>query len=123
MKSLSVKVEVILVVIGFALFTYGKVWGEDWKYIGEAYQGIYFYDTSRMRRPSNGIVKVWIRILYTKKGVNYMVGRLGQKFESLNYAIVLFEYDCGGKKKQILPIAFYSKDGKILIPPDNRISN
>jgi len=121
MKSLSATLGVI--VVGLAIFGNAEVWGEDWKYIGEAYEGKYFYDANRMTRPSKGIVRVWIKVLYTEKGVNYMVSLLGGKYATLSYAIVLFDYHCGDNKKQIVPIGFYSKNGKVLISSDNQTSN
>jgi len=123
MKSLSVRVRVILVVIGFAFSSYAEVGGGNWKYIGEAYEGIYFYDGARITRPSEDTARVWIRILYTQEGINRMVSLLGRKYETLSYAIALFQYQCRDKKKQIVPIAFYSKDGKVLISADDRIFN
>ncbi len=121
MKSLLVKLRIVL--IWLIIFGYAEAWGADWKYIGKAYQGMYFYDAGSMRRSSEGIVKVWIKVLYTEEGVNYMVKLLGRKYETLSYAIILFEYRCGDKVKQIVPIAFYSGDGKVLISADNRTSD
>ncbi len=84
---------------------------------------MYFYDVSSIKRSSEGIVRVWIKVLYTEEGVNYMVKLLGRKYETLSYAIVLFEYRCGDKEKQIVPITFYSEDGKVLISADHRTTN
>jgi len=84
---------------------------------------MYFYDGTRIIRPSEDTVRVWIRILYTQEGVNRMVSLLGRKYETLSYSIALFQYQCRDKKKQIVPIAFYSKDGKVLISADDRIFN
>jgi len=39
MKSLSVKLGVILAVVGLALFGYADVWGEDWKYFTSGADG------------------------------------------------------------------------------------
>jgi hypothetical protein len=122
MKSLSVKLGVILVVIGLTISSYAELWGADWKYIEETYAGKFFYDAESIR-PSKDIVRVWIKVLYTEKGVNYMVRLLGEKYRTLSYAMLLFEYHCGDKKKCILPITCYSKDGKVLISADDQNSN
>ncbi len=121
MKSLLGKLGVIL--IGLAIFTYGEVWGASWRYIDQADDGMYYYDADRITRPSQGSVRVWIKVLYMEKGVHDMVRLLGKKYETLSYAIALFEYNCGDKKKVIVPIAFYSEDGKLLIPDYRQISN
>ncbi|MGB7574018.1 MAG: surface-adhesin E family protein [Thermodesulfobacteriota bacterium] len=121
MKSL-LGVGVILVVI--ALLTLGnlKAWGADWKYIEETYAGKFFYDADSIR-PSKDIGRVWIKLVYTEKGVNYMVSFLGEKYRTLSYAILLFEYHCGDKKKCIVPVVCYSRDGKVLISADDQNPN
>jgi hypothetical protein len=120
MKSLLGKLGVTL--IGLAIFGYTEAWGEDWKYIEEAYAGKYFYDADSIR-PSEDIVRVWVKVIYTEKGVNYMVSLLGGKYRTLSYAVFLFEYHCGDKKKRVLPIGCYSKDGKVLISTDDQNFN
>lgn len=122
MKSLLGKLGIILVVIGLVILAHAEVWGASWRYINQAYAGMYFYDADRVTRSSEGVVRVWIKVLYTEKGVNDMVSLLGKKYETLSYAIALFEYHCGNKEKEIVPIAFYSEDGKLLIPA-KQISN
>jgi len=122
MKSLSHKLGVSLIVIGLLIFAYAEVWGQAWKYIEETYSGGYFYDADRIRR-SEDIVTVWMKVLYTEKGVNYMVSLLGKKYKTLSYAIFLFEYHCRDKKKRIVPIVCYSKDGKVIISDDDQNPN
>ena len=110
---------VFLMVI--ALLTLGnlKAWGADWRYIEETYVGKFFYDAESIR-PSKDIGRVWIKVLYTEKGVKYTVSLLGEKYRTLSYAILLFEYHCGDKKKSIVPVVCYSKDGKLLISADDQ---
>jgi len=118
MKS-SLRGGVFLMVI--ALLTLGnlKAWGADWRYIEETYVGKFFYDAESIR-PSKDIGRVWIKVLYTEKGVKYTVSLLGEKYRTLSYAILLFEYHCGDKKKSIVPVVCYSKDGKLLISADDQ---
>jgi hypothetical protein len=118
MKSLLVK----FLCIGLILCFNAEVWGEAWKYIEETYSAGYFYDADRIRR-SEDIVTVWIKVLYTEKGVNYMVSLFGKKYRTLSRAMFLFEYHCGDKKKRILPIVCYSKDGKVIISADDQNPN
>jgi len=120
MKSSSAKLGLIL--IGFAIFGYTEVRGESWKYINQAYAGMYYYDADRITRQSEDIVRVWIKVLYTENGVHDMVLLLGKNFETLSYAIALFECHCGDKKKEIVPIGFYSEDRKLLLSA-KQISN
>ncbi len=118
MKSLMVKLSGIGVILSF----HADVWGAGWKYIEEAYAGKYLYDAESMR-PSKDIARVWTKVIYTEKGVNYMVSLRDGRYRTLSHAIFLFEFHCGDKKKCVLPIACYSKDGKVLISADDQNFN
>ena len=61
MKSLSVKLGFILVVIGLALFTSAEVWGEDWKLFKKTEDANFYYDKEDITRSPQKIVKVWIK--------------------------------------------------------------
>ncbi len=122
MKFVSVKARVVLVIIALAIFGCAELWGADWKYIEETYVGKYFYDAESIR-PSKNMVRVWIKVIYTEKGVNYMVSLLGGEYRTLGHAILLFEYHCGDKKKYVLPIACYSRSGELLIAAHDQSSN
>jgi hypothetical protein len=112
MKSLSVKVGVIL--IGFLIFGYAEVWGADWKiyYSNEMYSG--YYDVQSITHPSQNIVRVWVMYDYTKKGLLYMVEKLGEKYENLGYSKNLWEIDCLEKKFRILSLFYYDHEGKLI---------
>ena len=120
MKSSLGKLGVVL--IGLILFCRAEVWGESWKYVDQAYAGMYYYDADRITRQSEDIVRVWMKVLYTENGVHNMVRLLGKNFETLSYAIALFECHCGDKKKEIVPIGFYSEDRKLLLSA-SQVSN
>jgi hypothetical protein len=113
MKSLSVKVGVILV-IGLCIFTYTEVRGADWKYMGESKDGAYHYDATSVTRSSRNIVRVRIRLEYNDKGVIGMVREFGKDFENLKYTIGLDEINCPDKKMRNLTLTHYSKEGKII---------
>ena len=100
MKSLLGKLGVIL--IGLAIFGYAEVWGIDWKFFFSSEKCLFFYDAQSITRPSKNIVRVWIRMDYTKKGVIDMVGKFGKKYENLSYAIHLEEINCAEKKFRVL---------------------
>ncbi len=59
MKSLVVKVEVALLVVGFAICS-SMAWGADWKALTEATTGVFLYDAASINSPSQGLVRVWI---------------------------------------------------------------
>ena len=120
MKSLFGRLGVILVVIGFTIFSYAEVWGADWKLYAESDFANYYYDAEDIVRPSENIVRVWIRTLYTEKGVNQWkaknFGKVVQKFryENLSNSTNLWEINCAKKMHQILSSTFYNKDGSVI---------
>ena len=62
MKSLSVKLGVVLVFIGLTIFGYAEVWGADWKLFAETDSYECFYDAEDTVPSSNNIVDVWTKL-------------------------------------------------------------
>jgi hypothetical protein len=121
MKSLSVKLGIILVVIGLAIFASAEVWGEDWKLFKKTEDANFYYDKEDITRSPQKIVKVWIKQVYKKKGKMDMVNLVGARYENLSYSINSLEFDCGAKMVHFLSIAYHSKNGDVLDlenPPD-----
>ena len=119
MKPLSVMLGVIL--IGLAIFTKGEAWGEDWKLFKKTEDAQFYYDKKDIIHLTQKLVKVWIKQVYTKKGVIDMVNLVGPHFENLNYSINSLEFDCQTKLMRFLSMAYYSKDGDVVDienPPD-----
>ena len=119
MNSLSGKLGVI--VIGLAILSYSEVWGEDWKLFKKTEDAKFYYDKKDVTHLTKKIVKVWIRQVYTEKGVIDMVNLIGPRYENLGYSINSLEFDCGTKLLRFLSMAYYSKDEGILDlenPPD-----
>jgi hypothetical protein len=65
MKSLSVKLGVILFIIGPAIFGYAEVRGSDWTYYADTgIKGdVYYYDKESITFPSEGVVRVLERVI------------------------------------------------------------
>ncbi len=121
MKSSSVRLEVVLAVVGLALFGYADVWGEDWKLFKKTEDAKFYYDKHDITYLSHKMVKVWIRQVYTKKGKIDMIKLVGPRYESLSYSINSLEYDCAAKMVRFLSMTYYSKSGDVLHlenPPD-----
>ena len=108
MKSLLVKLEVVL--IGLTIFGYADVWGADWMFYGRTDKYLSFYDAKSITHPSENIVEVSERQDYTDKGVNFMVGELGKKYEKLDHLITLWQINCADKKFRFLSLTYYSKE-------------
>ena len=111
--NLSVKLGVL--VIGFSIFSYSEVWGADWKlFASNSEMGDFYYDVQHITRPSKDIVRVWVRLKYTDKGVSRTVKELGKAVENLSYAIGLEEMNCSGKRTRTLFVSHYSKEKTVL---------
>jgi len=59
MKSLSVRLVLILLVVGLSAGV-GKGWAADWKMFAEATTGVFRYDAASVASPSPGLKRVWI---------------------------------------------------------------
>lgn len=62
MKSLSVKLGVILFVIGL-IFGYAEAWDTDWKFYGNDGENAFYYDEESITSTTKHIVRVWVRII------------------------------------------------------------
>ncbi len=118
MKSLSVRLVGVLI-IGLLIFGHVEAWGADWRYLGKNEQGKSFYDTESITRPFKNVVRVLARWEYNQNGVSEIVKKLGKKYEGINYTISVEEINCSDKKKRILSLTDYSKEGKIIFSSSN----
>lgn len=112
MKSLLGKLGVIL--IGLVIFGYAEVRGADWVLYGETDTYKYYYDKESINRPSKNIVEVSEKQIYTDKGIIYMVGELGKKYENLSHSITLWQIDCANQNFRFLSLTHYSREEKVI---------
>jgi len=119
MKSLSITFWVIL--IGLVIFGYAEVWGEDWVRYGKRKIGSYYYNQQSVTRQAEDIVKVWNKIVFTKKGVEKIVERLGKSYENAGYDISLKEINCTDKTQRSISSNIYSRKGELLSTPPYNI--
>ena len=105
--------RVILAVVGFIILSLGlEGWGANWKYTVENVFGdVIFIDMASRTRPSDNIVRVWVKLVYSQKGVLQAVEETGkQECRDVNYTLNLMEYDCREKRSRILSEHCFSKD-------------
>jgi len=62
MKSISVKLGVILLIIGL-IFGHVEVWGVDWCHYGTSDMGQFYYDKDSLTYRPEGVVRVWERVI------------------------------------------------------------
>jgi hypothetical protein len=123
MKSLF-KLGVIL--IGLLIFVVGcqSTKGKDWKFFSSTdfYEGFYYVSKSHFLYKN--IVRVWIKLEYTGKGIAENVKMFGKDYENLSYSLQSWEIDCPAKNQRILSINQYSVEGNILKtkPAQRRLS-
>jgi hypothetical protein len=112
MKFLSVKLGVVL--IGFTIFSYGEVWGADWRFYGGCENFLGYYDVQSITRPSKNVVKVMIKWELTKNGVLFLVRDFSKKYLNLSYAINLVEINCAKKKTHFVSHTTFNNMGLII---------
>ncbi len=115
MKS-PVKLKVIILVVGLAIFGCAGRRAADWKLFAETQAdiGIIYYDAASITHPSKDIVRTWVRLVYSKDGVALQVKDLGKRYEDLSYTLSLLEVNCAAQKNRVLQSTSYSKDGKVI---------
>ncbi len=109
MKSFSVNLGVIL--IGLAIFTYTGVWGSDWKQwtrFGD------YYDVESITRPSKNIVRVWTKHVFPEEEVRKRMksgGKIAGDEDVLDCQLSLFEIDCAQRMARELSVSTYTMTG------------
>jgi hypothetical protein len=115
MKSLSVKLGVILFIIGLTIFGAIEAWGADWKLFDWSAAGSWYYDAGGITRLSQDIVRVWTIRKFTDKGVSEMVKKFGKQFKNIDHSKGFEEISCSEKKLRILSYIHYSKQGEVIL--------
>ena len=110
MKSLSVRLAVILI-IGLAIFGYAEVWGAGWKFLLKNDTGEYFYDADGITHPSKNIIGVWLRIIYSQKGIDEKATQYGEEYKELGETLMFWEINCADKTCCIVCLHDCSKSG------------
>jgi hypothetical protein len=109
MKSLSVKLEVIL--LGLSIFGYAEVCGAEWKFLLKNETGEYFYNAETITHPRENIFGGWIRIVYSQKGIDEKVAKYGDDYKELGETLMFWEINCAEKTCCILCLHDCSKSG------------
>jgi hypothetical protein len=118
MKPFLVKLGVIFI-IGVAMFGSAEVWGADWKFLLKNDTGKYFYDAQGITHPSENIYGVWLRIIYSQKGIDEMAAKFGEEYKNLCGTLILWEINCVDKKSCIVCSHDCSKHGGVIYSLSN----
>ena len=125
------KYGVIFAVIGFISFCFMEARGADWKPYAADNNGFSYYDSGSITRPSETIVRVWTKYVFTEGGRAGMVAKLGAKYRDVDRGLYYSELNCADKTFRLLSTTIYSKEGAVIfsdssvkewkpIPPDSR---
>ena len=103
-----------VILIGLTIFSYGEVWGEDWRLYAKTDLYECFYNAENMIRSSQDIVEVWTKLEYTERGIIETVKKFGKYYENLSHSLELWEINCAKKRHRLLSVTLYSVEGRIL---------
>jgi hypothetical protein len=112
MKSLSVKLGVILV--GLLIFGCAGMRETHWRVFDLNDEEIRYYYVEGIKHLTQNIVRVWVKVEYTDKGVMEKVQKLGKNYEDLKYTMMEEEINCLDKKWRDLSLHHYSKGEKVI---------
>ena len=107
--------RIILGIIGSIFSLYSMLWAADWKNVVKDRAGNqWLYDLTGITHPSEGIVRVWAKTIFSEKGKESLIKVRGRRFQDLSHCRTLRKYNCGEKKAITLAEIDYSKEGKVL---------
>jgi hypothetical protein len=118
MKSLLVRAGIVLVV-GLLFLDPSEGWGADWKFVLKNDTGEYFYDAERITHPSENIFGVWLRIIYSQKGIDEKAAKYGKEYKKLGETLMLWEINCADKMCCIVCLHDCSKSGGVICSLSN----
>jgi hypothetical protein len=122
MKSLLRKLEIILVVIGLAIFSFSEVWGETWEVLVSDHFGEISYRSDSVNYMPNNILRIWLNISYTEKGRQSflermkLMGEIPNSYNELRSTLTLFEIDCKNMRTKSIWVAYYDDKKKKIEP-------
>ncbi len=108
------KLRIAILVFGLIIISMGDVYGADWKPYWFSEKFLAYYDAQSINRPAKNIVRVWLKVDYTEKGVIDKVGNLGEKYENLSNTRALWEINCVEKKARMLSETAYDNGGGVI---------
>jgi hypothetical protein len=74
----------------------------------------WYYDSKSITHPSENIVRVWTKRIYTEKGRTDLASTMGARYRDTSYAEGYMELNCPDKMAHALSVIFYSKEGDII---------
>jgi hypothetical protein len=114
MKPNSMYLAILLSVVGFVVIGHSEICRADWVLLDKNEDAVFYYDKEDLKHSSSGIVTLWIKQVYTKKGIEGLPAIVGAGFRNLDHSITLSEVDCVGKMDLPLSTVYFSTSGEVL---------
>ena len=114
MKPTSMYLGILLSVVGFVVIGHSEMCRADWVLLDKNEDVHFYYDREDLKHSSSGIVTLWIKQVYTKKGGKDVGTAFGENFENLDHSVTLSEVDCVGRMVVFLSTVYFSKDKTVL---------
>ncbi len=91
------------------------VWGADWKTIGSSDTAFYYFDKENITHTSKDIVTVWMKAVFTEKGIREATELFGKDCENFSYITELYKINCKDKNYCILSMNYYAKEEMVIL--------
>jgi hypothetical protein len=110
----SVKLGVILFVIGIATFGCAGMRGDSWKSFSstDLYEAFYYVTKSHLLYKTT--VNVAVKVEYTKKGIAEYIKEFGNDYKNLSSSLQEWEVNCPARNERILFSNQYSAEGNLI---------
>ena len=102
------------------LFVHSFVEGAEWKYFTRTDFGEHFYNAEDLTHPAEDIVQVWVKLVYSKQGVEAAkIQKYDKQYKAIDHSLISYEIHCKLKRFRLLEKIDYSKK-RIINKRDNR---
>jgi hypothetical protein len=89
-----------------------KILNPRWKFLGFRKGGALFYDRESISNSQN-FKKVWAKVILNKFGKSKF-GESEKEFKNADYILILFNFDCSGRKYQYLSLISFNSNNEII---------
>ncbi len=99
----------LVILSGFFLLGYSDAMGEEWKLFSESEGSSYYLGAESVSFLSDNVVKVWVKVVVSKKDRSAWVAKGGQKYLNLSYIKSPLEINCKEKLERSLSLELFSE--------------
>lgn len=110
----------VALTIGTALAPAAFCAGPEWVELDDNMESTFFYDRNATTRPSEGVVRVVTKVVYSEEGKAEAIKVLAKNkgISKLEESQYLHDLNCGEKESRLLKATHLAKDGTVLKSTD-----